>query len=282
MQNLKDIINKKYSDKLKEIEHDPESSLVKSRTLNAVYKYQKKYGFEMPTGKESTHNNEADAFKHTYMQARESYFNGFTKSIVGGIAHELLNKNQPKGELNMDLWNNLAGQEIALEIKMKYKDLTKLLTEEQIENFIADKVMQKMNSGDLITNPNDSRKFEDYYKIKTRKGELYVRKVLSSFQQKDIPIDLLKNKKGFYSGFINSENGSDRIYSVEDMGAMSDEEFRTNKNILKAQIHKIGLPSNRELKHASIHGGGVVYVHSYTRANGTHVKSYYRSVPKRY
>jgi hypothetical protein len=32
-------------------------------------KYQKQYGFEMGTGEHATWNNEADAFKHAYMQA---------------------------------------------------------------------------------------------------------------------------------------------------------------------------------------------------------------------
>ena len=33
--------------------------------LNATYKAQKKYGFEIGTGEHATWNNEADAFKHT-------------------------------------------------------------------------------------------------------------------------------------------------------------------------------------------------------------------------
>ena len=33
-------------------------------TLKYTYKYQKIHGFNMGTGKEATHNNEADAFKH--------------------------------------------------------------------------------------------------------------------------------------------------------------------------------------------------------------------------
>ena len=36
---------------------------------NETVKYQKQYGFEMGTGEHATWNNEADAFKHAYMQA---------------------------------------------------------------------------------------------------------------------------------------------------------------------------------------------------------------------
>lgn len=92
-------------------------------------------------------------------------------------------------------------------------------------------------------------------------------------------VEHLKNKKGFYKGFINDENGTDRIYSVENVGAMSDDEYNSTKKVLQAQIRKIGLPSNHELKRVS--SGGEVYVHSYTRGDGTHVTDYYRSYPNR-
>ena len=152
-----------------------------------------------------------------------------------------------------------------------------MFKKESIEDYIADMVMQRMRAGDLITNPNDSRKFSDYNKIKARKEEL-VPKVIPNRYSATVPIEYLKNKKGFYKGFINEENGTDRIYSVENVGAMSDDEYRNTKKVLQAQIRKIGLPSNYELKRAS--SGGEVYVHSYTR-DGTHVTDYYRSYPNR-
>lgn len=39
-----------------------------SYVLRATRDYQKKYGFKLGEGSEETHNNEADAFKHAYMQ----------------------------------------------------------------------------------------------------------------------------------------------------------------------------------------------------------------------
>ena len=60
---------------------------------------------------------------------------------------------------------------------------------------------------------------------------------------------------------------------------MSDDEYKTTKKVLQAQIRKIGLPSNYELNRAS--SSGDVYVHSYTRSDGTHVTDYYRSRPSR-
>ena len=47
---------------------------------NEVYaktkKYQKIYGFEIGTGEHDTWNNEADAFKHAFMQARTTVVYG--------------------------------------------------------------------------------------------------------------------------------------------------------------------------------------------------------------
>ena len=60
---------------------------------------------------------------------------------------------------------------------------------------------------------------------------------------------------------------------------MSDEEYKTTKKVLQAQIRKIGLPSNYELNRAS--SGGDVYVNEYTKSDGTHVRDHYRSRPSR-
>ena len=92
-----------------------------------------------------------------------------------------------------------------------------------------------------------------------------------------IIISLLKYKRGYYKGFINDENGKDIIYTVENIGAMSDEEYNNNKKVLNAQIKKIGLPSNHDLRRPTSNGD--VYVHSYTKGDGTYVTSHYRSRP---
>ncbi len=45
----------------------PKRNEINKKTLDATYKAQKKYGFQMGTGPHATWNNEADAFKHTFM-----------------------------------------------------------------------------------------------------------------------------------------------------------------------------------------------------------------------
>ena len=73
--------------------------------FDKTVKYQKMYGFGMGTGNEATHNNEADAFKHTFMQADLTLkFNEEISKFIGDD-HEKKPNNDPN-EKNMDLWNN--------------------------------------------------------------------------------------------------------------------------------------------------------------------------------
>lgn len=85
--------------------------------LEATYKAQKDYGFKIGTGKHATWNNEADAFKHTYMQWDLAYHHGEKIAKNLGDMHENETPNAPAGERNMDLWNNAIGREIAREMK---------------------------------------------------------------------------------------------------------------------------------------------------------------------
>ncbi len=126
---------------------------------NKTMHYQKQYGFEYNKNnpKYPTWNNEADAFKHAFMQAvlTNRYYNLVSK--LGGDIHEIDNllKNAPKSESNMDWWNNKIGREIAKEVYKQTKGLK--VTNKQIEDIYAQKIVERMQNGDLITSPKDAR-----------------------------------------------------------------------------------------------------------------------------
>ncbi len=80
-----------------------------------------------------------------------------------------------------------------------------------------------------------------------------------------------------YSNYSNPATGSGKIYSREDIGAMSTKEYQAVEKEINAQMNSIGIPTKAELQNASESGGGTVYVQPYTRADGTQVKGYYRS-----
>ena len=134
---------------------------------NEIYaktkKYQQIYGFEIGTGDKDTWNNEADAFKHTFMQAQLAVqYNSAAADIAGNI-HEWQGNNymgQSAGESNMDLWNNAVGRTIGKEIREEMNQERKVFSKTEVDDRIAAKVMQKMRNGELITTPNDTRKYK--------------------------------------------------------------------------------------------------------------------------
>ncbi len=250
--------------------------------VNELHADAKYYSKKYHLYKDKKHNDgwddTEDAFRHAYARAYTVYLGGELFSNLGMTYHEIAGNlnNQSKAEYNMDRWNNQVGKEIGTEVKETISNSQYKPTKSEIKDYIAHKVMQRMRAGDLITNPNDPRKFSDYHKIKARKDEL-VPKYNANRNDFNNPASLLKYKRGYYKGFINDENGKDIIYTVENVGAMSDEEYNNNKKVLNAQIKKIGLPSNHDLRRPS--STGDVYVHSYTKSDGTHVTSHYRSRP---
>lgn len=149
--------------------------------INATKKYHKQYGFDSKEGEHefSTHNNEADAFKHTYMQALIALRSGEDTARYLGDMHENDGavRNQPSGEENMDLWNNNQGREIADEIKKNY---SMNFWTEKAEDIIAEKVMERMRAGKLITNPNDKRHYVSKYSDKPKLNAVSITKNIVS------------------------------------------------------------------------------------------------------
>ncbi|MBD5401301.1 hypothetical protein HDR58_00670 [bacterium] len=82
-----------------------------------------------------------------------------------------------------------------------------------------------------------------------------------------------------FSGYSNPLTGTNRIFTREDIGTMSPEEFSTLEKEIDAQVKAFNgtMPTNGDLQTEAISGGGVIYVNSYTRSDGTKVNGYYRS-----
>ena len=80
-------------------------------------------------------------------------------------------------------------------------------------------------------------------------------------------------------GYTNPLTGSNHIYTREEVGSMSSDEFSKHEKEIDAQLKSFNgtMPTNGDLYRESISNGGVVYVHPYTRSDGTEVRGYYRS-----
>lgn len=163
---LKKLNNSEYGQKIRNAFND--------KIVNDTLKYQKQYGFEIGTGEHATWNNQADAFKHAYMQAilyhQANKIAGkkagdFTSKLLGNF-HEWETEDQPLNENNMDLWNNEVGREVAKDVIQKLGNSAYSLPDEKVENFFANEIIKRMKKGELITTPKDKRKFEDREKYK--------------------------------------------------------------------------------------------------------------------
>jgi len=73
--------------------------------------------------------------------------------------------------------------------------------------------------------------------------------------------------------FFNKVSNDNRIFTREDIGRMTSEEFRKNEKAIDYQLTKLGIPTNLDMAQSD----DVVYVRSYTRDDGTQVKAHYRS-----
>ena len=75
--------------------------------------------------------------------------------------------------------------------------------------------------------------------------------------------------------FINAITNDGRLYTAEDIGEMTNREFLDNEKAIDYQLENLGIPRRADLAGNS----DVVYVHSYTRDDGTEVRAHYRSKP---
>lgn len=234
---MKELLRKYY---------EQEKAKFSKEMIDDTKKYQKKYGFDSGSNN-STHNNEADAFKHTYMQALLTINRGVYIAKFLGDQHEKEgnNRNQPAGEANMDLWNNQQGREIAEELKKEFgSSLKKFFTDEGIKDIIADRVVKRMKNGQLITSPDDKRKFQE-------------------------------NKSNNITGQATNIEDLERIFTAEEIGDMSNEEYLLFEKYIDNQLKTFGIPRKSQADE-EVKSGNLIWVNTYTRSDGTEVSGYYR------
>lgn len=209
--------------------------------LKQTYKYQKKYGFKMGTGEDGTHNNEADAFKHAFMQAYATICINRGWAKLGGDFHEYIDgRNYDKKENNMDLWNNSIGREVAENLKKILGKKFNNYSIKELSDMASDIIIEKMKNGELITNPDDKRSY------------------------KKMMYDRLQDK--------------DRIFYEDEYWDDMDEDERkrysTHYADYKNRIQN-KFPTKAELQLKTLKGD-LIYVKDYTRSDGVKVRGYYR------
>ena len=210
----------------------------------ATRKYQQKYGFDIGQGNNPTWNNESDAFRHAYMQWWLFNHSNSKYARRLGDEHENTNPNNPSSERNMDLWNNSIGREVAHEIIYENPDDLGLYTDEMLNDMAAEKIVRKMRAGEMITNPNDLRRFEN------------------------MEMERLNDEdRVFYNGEFSNikEKVDNRI-----MSSYLNQAIENNWKIDdKATLDK------------RVSDGELIYIDNYVKANGKRLKGYYKRRPVR-
>ncbi|MBO6088658.1 hypothetical protein J6P92_10010 [bacterium] len=200
------------------------------------------------------------------MQAELVYKSGGIElpATVLGNYHEFIegNKIQPEGEKNMDLWNNYIGHQIATEVlkELKSEHFGEIKNQKEFEDKVAEKIYQKMKNGDLITNPNDTRKYEDLIKGNPTGGASKIEEKPLTRQEigKMTPEEFRQNEslimEQLGKGVILDEsldyekqfpNGC--FYTREDIAKMSSKEFEKHEKDIMKQMQKQGIPSQKDL-----------------------------------
>ena len=158
-------------------------------------------------------------------------------------------------------------------VKLHGKNFIKLSKKQQ-DDIIAEKIMQKIKDGQLITNPDDSRRFNGFFeKVFNNTADL-------SGKTTGQAASINQQQTGLF-GYTNPLTSSNHIYTREEVGQMSSDEFAKHEKEIDAQTRAFNgaMPTNGDLQREAMTGGGAVYVNSYTRSDGTEVKGYYRSRP---
>jgi hypothetical protein len=214
-------------------------------SLKYTYKYHKIRGFKINTGEGTAHNNDADAFKHAFMQAYLMIVHPNHPAKTIGDYHEYIEGwNYDRKENNMDLWNNSIGREIVHDLKCILGRNYSKYSKGELLDIVSEQICDRMENGDLITDPHkDKRLF------------------------KHMEYDRLKDSdRVFYNGELY--DGMDE----EERERFADYYFKY-KNRMQSEM-----PSKSQLD-ANVSLGDMIYVKNYVRGDGVRVHGYYRKRP---
>ena len=101
--------------------------------------------------------------------------------------------------------------------------------------------------------------------------------IMQQLKTQGIPSEQQLNQQNNLTGYLNQISGNSNIFTREDIKNMSTDEYLKNEKAIDFQLKTIGIPSQVQANQA-VQSGGMIYVQPYTRADGTEVKGYYRSL----
>lgn len=205
-------------------------------------------------------------------------FEGYDVSNVTGIKDSKTNDNTSKSEpIEKEPLN--YNQNVPFELSIQYNDYQQNNLPDLNDLMINPINQQSNNPWDMIPMaiPESLRQPSG---VPTGQAANFDINQLANMLGIQLPEVQSKQDSGLF-GYTNSLTGSNHIYTREEVGQMSSDEFAKHEKEIDAQTRAFNgtMPTNGDLQREAMTGGGVVYVNSYTRSDGTEVKGYYRSRP---
>lgn len=219
--------------------------------------------------------------KDAFGTSVESYmkkFEGYDVSSVTGIKDPKTYDNTSKSEpIEKEPLN--YNQNVPFELSIQYNDYQQNNLPDLNDLMINPINQQPDNPWDMIPMaiPENLRQPSG---IPTGQAANFDINQLAKMLGIQLPEVQSKQDSGLF-GYTNPLTGSNHIYTREEVGQMSSDEFAKHEKEIDAQTRAFNgtMPTNGDLQREAMSGGGVVYVNSYTRSDGTKVKGYYRSRP---
>ena len=264
----------------------------KEYILKKAMEYQKILNIENEGG---GWNDTTDGFRHAWGSAYLALKYNDLISNAATSAYEFMEHSyQPQEEKEMDIWNNKIGREIAKELSKEYKDIDKTFNRQSIEDLIAVKALEKIENNELMTSTADLKKgnllqgYVEYNEPLSLKDRLtlaredklarYTQRLAESpekiaqMQANLVSLEELKAPQEARKQKVRDN----KIFTQEDIDEMTEQEKKENAQAIMYQKQTIGVPT-REQAQKVVSKGGMVHVRAYTRADGTKVRSHYRS-----
>ena len=188
-------------------------------------------------------------------------FEGYDVSNVTGIKDSKTNDNTSKSEpIEKEPLN--YNQNVPFELSIQYNDYQ--------QNNLPD-------LNDLMINPINQQPDNPWDMIPMAIPESLRQPLgIPTGQAANFDINQLANMLGIQLPEVQSKQDSGLFGYTN-----PSEEFAKHEKEIDAQTRAFNgtMPTNGDLQREAMTGGGVVYVNSYTRSDGTKVKGYYRSRP---
>ena len=272
----------KLKNSIQKINRSIENSYYPNYLINKAVDYSNIYNLEK-TG-EYGWDDETDAFRHAFMQADLVLkANPYIAQKIGDLYEQHENSynggyyNDSDNQHNMDYWNNQIGLEIGIEVKNIIKGRENQYSKKQIEDLIASKIIERMQKGDLITDPeNDNREYKNYKEyfksVNQAKptgqaapiNNIYTREmigkmstdeylqhesmIMEQLKTQGIPSEKDLNKNTDFSDYFNEVSNNSKVFTREEIQNMTTDEYLKNEKAIDYQLKTIGVPYEKDIK----------------------------------